>query len=202
MDTIGIFTGKQKEYNAQALTLLYDNGPLTAWELTAKIRKIGRQSLHATLNKRLRDLEKKGYVRRDDKKWLLRFKGIIAVLLIHRKTKLWHEKWKEIFEKNAKTIEQHSEPLLKRFGIEKEGIHSALKYIGLCLDDFNTWVAFSKKVKELIEKGVINFDVIKDETLLSVIIMESMTLEELTNIWNPDPENSETKQETTEGAEG
>jgi len=72
----------------------------------------------------------------------------------------------------------------------------------LCLDDFNTWVAFSKKVKELIEKGVINFDVIKDETLLSVIIMESMTLEELTNIWNPDPENTETKQETTEGAEG
>jgi hypothetical protein len=38
------------------------------------------------------------------------------------------------------------------------------------------------------ENGVINFDVIKEETLLGLIIMESMTLEELTGIWNTDPE--------------
>ena len=41
-------------------------------------------------------------------------------------------------------------------------------------------------------EGVVNFDVIKEETLLSVIIMESMTLEESTNAWNIKPETNET----------
>ena len=40
------------------------------------------------------------------------------------------------------------------------------------------------------EKGVINFDFIKEETLLGVIIMESMTLEELTGIWDTEPANN------------
>ena len=39
------------------------------------------------------------------------------------------------------------------------------------------------------EKGVINFDFIKEETLLG-IIMESVTLEELTGIWDAEPENN------------
>lgn len=192
MDTVGIFTGKQKQYNAKMLTLLYDNGPLTAWELTAKIRKIGRQSLHATLNKRLRDLEKKGYLQRIDRKWHLRFKGIIAVLLIQPKPKIWHEKWKEIFEKKAKLIEQYSEPFLKEFGKEKEELHNAFRHLGFCLDDFNNWVNFSKKAKQLMEKGVINFDIIKEETLLGIIILESMTLEELFKIWDSNPEANQT----------
>ena len=190
MNTIGIFTGKQKQYNAKALNLLYDNGPLTAWELTAKIRKIGRQSLHATLNKRLRDLEKKGYLRRYDKKWHLRFKGIIAVLLIQLKPRMWNKKWKEVFEIKANFIEQYSVPILKKFRMEKEDLHNALRSMGLYLDDFDTWVAFSQKVKELMDKGVVNFDVIKEETLLGIIILESMTLEELTNIWNTDTESN------------
>jgi hypothetical protein len=42
------------------------------------------------------------------------------------------------------------------------------------------------------EKGVINFDVIKEETLLGIIIMESMTIEDLMNVWNPDPETDQT----------
>lgn len=189
MKTIGIFTGKQKEHNIQALTILYNNGPLTAWELTAKLvrKKYEKQSLHATLNKRLRDLEKKEYLQKYGKMWHLRFKGILAVLLIQSKPKIWNEKWKEVFETKAKFIEQYSEPLLKKFGKNKEELHNALRYMGLCLDDFNSWVNFSKKVKELMAKGVINFDVIKEETLLSVIILESMTLEELTNAWNIKP---------------
>ncbi len=193
MKTLGILTGRQKEYNTKVLTLLYDNKPLSAWELTAKIRKVGRISLHATLNKRLRQLEKKGYVRRENKKWYLRFKGIIAVLLIQNKPKIWNSNWKEIFEYKAKIIEQNSAPLLEKFGIEKEEIHEALRNMGLCLDDFDAWIAFSKKVKTLMENGVINFDIIKEETLLSIIIMETMTAEELSNIWESNPETNTAK---------
>lgn len=190
MKTIGIFKGKQKDYNKATLTLLYDNGPLTAWELTSKMTQVGKQSLHATLNKRLRDLEKKEYLQKYGKKWHLRFKGILAVLLIQPKPKMWNEKWKEVFENKAKLIEKYSKPLLKKFGMENEDFHSAIRSLGLCLDDFKEWVNFSKKVKELMEKGVINFDVIKEETLLGVIIMESMTLEELTGIWDTDPKTN------------
>ena len=107
MKTIGIFRGKQKDWNVRVLTLLYDNGPLTAWELTGKIRKIGRQSLHATLNKRLRALEAKFYVRREDKKWILRLKGFIAVLLIQKEPRMWNPIWKEIFDSKAKIIEEY-----------------------------------------------------------------------------------------------
>lgn len=190
MNTIGIFTGKQKAYNAKVLTLLYDNGPLSAWEITGKIRKTGRQSLHSTLNKRLRDLEAKEYLQRYDKKWHLRFKGILAVLLIQPKPKLWNDKWKEVFESKAKLIEHIAKPLLEKFGKNTEELHNAFRHLGLCLDDFNEWITFSKKVKQLMENGVINFDIIKENTLLSLIIMESMTLEELTNVWNPDPVKS------------
>jgi hypothetical protein len=201
MKTLGILTGKQKEYNTKVLTLLYDNGPLSAWELSAKIRKVGRQSLHATLNRRLRLLEKKGYVRREDRKWYLQFKGIIAALVIQEKPVIWNPKWKEIFANKAKAIEQNSAPFLDKFGIEKKDIHEALRNLGLCLDDFNAWVGLSKKVKTLMENGVINFDIIKQETLLGIIIMETMTTEELSNIWESSPrdnsvENGKTSSET------
>jgi len=41
----------------------------------------GKVSLHATLNKRLRNL-KKEYLKNEGKLWLLQFKGIIASLII------------------------------------------------------------------------------------------------------------------------
>jgi len=88
-----------------------------------------------------------------DKKWHLRFRGILAVLLIQPKPKIWNEKWKEVFEPKAKLVEQYSEPILKKFGKNKEELHNALSYMGLCLDDFNAWFNFSKKVKELMEKA-------------------------------------------------
>jgi len=103
-----------------------------------------------------------------------------------------HEKWKEIFEKKAEYIEQYSEPFLKDFGKDKEELHNAFRHLGFCLDDFKEWVNLSNKTKQLMEKGVINFDVIKEETLLGIIIMESMTIEELMNVWNPDPETDQT----------
>jgi hypothetical protein len=191
MNTLGIFTGKQKDYNERLLTLLYDNEPLTAWELTAKIRKTGRQSLHATLNKRLRELEKKGYVQRVQRKWVLGFKGIIAVLIILKKPRPWNPKWTELFTKVVDAAEDSVLPSMKRFGLEKQDIHEGLRKLNLCLDDFDAWVALSSKVKELTEKGVINMDVIKQETLLGVIMLETMTAEQLQNIWNPDTEQNE-----------
>ena len=36
------------------------------------------------------------------------------------------------------------------------------------------------------EKGIINFDFIKDSTLLGLILIETKSIEELSNIWNPD----------------
>ena len=178
---IGIFTGKQRDYNILLLTLLYNNGPLTAWELTAKVRKVGRQSLHSTFNKRLRNLEKKGYLRRKARKWLLTFKGIIAVLLIQPEPKMWNSKWTELFKISAKNVEDYATPIL---GMDKTNVQNALKSLGLYLDDFDAWVGLSKKVKSLMEDGVINLDVIKEKTLLSIIIMETMTLEQLSDIWN------------------
>jgi len=182
MNTIGIFTGKQKNYNQKILTILYDNEPLTAWELTGKMTQTGKISLHATLNKRLRDLEKKEYLQKCDTKWHLRFKGIIAVLLIQPEPKIWNAKWKEIFDIKEKIIAENSKPITDKLGMD---LHSALKSMGLCLDDFNEWVNLSKKVKELMERGVINFDIIKEQTLFATVMMETMTLEQLTNIWKP-----------------
>jgi hypothetical protein len=176
MKTIGIFSGKQKDYNEKVLTLLYDNGPLTAWEITGKIRKTGKISLHATLNKRLRNLEEKEYLQRVDKKWHLRFKGIIAVLLIQPTPKKWNAQWEEIFAKKEKIIEQQAKPIIDRHNMD---FHNALKIMGLCLDDFTESINLSKKVKQLIEKGIINFDIIKEGTLFAMIIMETIPLEEL-----------------------
>jgi len=191
MDTLGIFTGKQKDYNERLLTLLYDNEPLTAWQLTSKIRKTGKQSLHATLNKRLRELEKKGYVQRVQRKWVLAFKGIIAVLIILKEARPWNPKWTELFAKVVDAAEDNVLPSMKRFGLEKKSLHEALRKFDLLLDDFDAWVALSMKVKELTEKGVINLDVIKQETLFGVIISETMTSEQLQDIWNPDSKQSE-----------
>jgi hypothetical protein len=85
---------------------LWDNGPLTAWKITGKIQSYGKQSLHATLNKRLRDLEKKGYLQREGRFWLLHFKGIIANLLIQDTPKPWSNKWTEIINKYVKLLEK------------------------------------------------------------------------------------------------
>ena len=193
METLRIFKGKQKDYNVAVLTLLYDNGPLSAWELTAKMTKTGRQSLHATLNKRLRALEAKFYVRREDKKWILRLKGFIAVLLIQKEPKMWNPIWKKIFDNKAKIIEETSEPLLKRYGMTKENIRAMRKRVGLSLDNLDAWVGLSKKAKSLIENGMLDFDIIKEETLFTLLIMETLTVEQLADyIWKPETEVNHT----------
>lgn len=49
------------------------------------------------------------------------------------------------------------------------------------------------------ENGVINFDIIKEETLLGIIIMETRTLEQLLDLWKPKPKTNleeDTKKQT------
>ena len=119
---------------------------------------------------------------RVDKKWHLGFKGIIATLLIQDEPKVWNPQWKGIFDAKAKVIEQQSTPFLENYGINKKDIRPALKHMGLCLDDFNAWVGLSKVVKSMMEQGIINFDLIKDSTLLGLIIMETKVPEVVKNL--------------------
>ena len=49
-------------------------------------------------------------------------------------------------------------------------------------NDFEAWVNLSEKAKELMENGVINFDIIKEGTLLAILIMESRSLEQLASV--------------------
>ena len=172
---IGIFRGKQAKHNTQILSILYDNGPLTAWEITGKIRKVGRISLHATLNKRLRALQKKGYLNKAGKKWCLRFKGIIAAVLIQKTPKPLSNKWTELVDTFAKHFEEHSSTLSK-MTIQANGVifHplETIKRTAQTLRTFDDWIALSNYVKGLIQTGVINLDVISNETLFAVILSE------------------------------
>src|SRR5512139_3921040 len=107
MKTIEIFTGKRATYDTALLTLLYDNEPLTAWELTSKMTDTNKTSLHATLSKRLRSLEKEEYLRKKGKKWHLRIKGILAVLLLQKEPKIWNPNWTEIWKNETNSVEEY-----------------------------------------------------------------------------------------------
>jgi hypothetical protein len=176
MKLIGIFQGKQAKHNIQILSILYDNGPLTAWEITGKIQKVGRVSLHATLNKRLRSLEKKGYLRKAGKKWFFQFKGIIAALLIQKTPKPLSSKWTELLDDFAEFVQKHSDAFLGA-SVQVDGkiINpvDALNDTRLKLREFDDWVELSDYVKELMQTGVINIDVISNQTLLAVILSEA-----------------------------
>lgn len=189
MKLIGIFRGKQAKYNVQILSILYDNGPLTAWEITGKIRKVGRISLHATLNKRLRSLEKKKYLRKAGKKWCLSFKGIIATVLIQKNPKPLSNKWTELVESFAKYFEDHFSAL-SNVTIQANGVTyrplEALSKTVQELRTFDDWIALSNYVKGLTQTGVINFDLISNETLFTVILSEFSheQVEALMKDWN------------------
>ena len=173
---IGIFQGKQAKHNIQILNILFDNGPLTAWEITGKIQTVGRISLHATLNKRLRSLEKKGYLRKAGKKWLLQFKGIIAGLLIQKTPKPLSSKWTELIDNYAESIQKHSGAFLGATIRVNETIINPVEAIDQTrkmLKTFEDWVELSDYVKGLMQTGVINFDVISNQTLLAVILSEA-----------------------------
>jgi hypothetical protein len=180
MSSIDIFTGKQKEHNTQVLTLLYDNGPLSTWEMASKLTRGNKHSLNATLSRRTNILVQKGYLRKDGSKLLLRFKGMIAVLILLPKTRMWNPIWKEHFNRNIKFVEREAKPIL---GMTNEEIQKLLKFSGLCLDDFSNWIDFADTVKTKLTW--IKFDKIKDNQLLALIIMEAKRIEELQKILHP-----------------
>jgi hypothetical protein len=176
MDLIGIFKGKQATHNKQILRILFDNGPLTAWEITGKIPTKSRISLHATLYKRLRSLEKKGYLRKGGKKWCLEFKGIIAGILIQKTPKPLSSKWTELLDNYAKLFEKRSGPFSGATIRINETIINPIENIDKAsktLKTFENWVELSEYVKGLMHTGVINFDVISNQTLLAVILSEA-----------------------------
>jgi len=189
MKLIGIFQGKQATHNIQILNLLYDNGPVSAWEIAGKIPAKSRISLHATLNKRLRTLEKKGYLKRALTKWCLQFKGIIAAILIQKTPRPLSSKWTELIENYAKHLDDHYQAL-SNVTFQGNGvvIHplEMIKKTAQILGTFDDWVALSAYVKGLIQTGVVNLDVISNETLFTVIMTEASheQLENMMKDWN------------------
>lgn len=154
---IGIFQGKQERHNKSILTTLYDNGPLSIWEITKKIvNPTGTDSdyktniLHKTLSKRIRDLEKKGYVAKQkaSSKWVLNFKGLIVCLILQSTPRPLGAKWGDLSEQlNGQLPAMH-------------------------LRDFDALLRLSKEAKRLIAAGVINLDIIKNRTLVSLLLLQ------------------------------
>lgn len=190
--TIGIFQGKQTKLNKTILTILYDNGPLTAWQITGKIRSTRKVSLHATINKRIRALEKKGYVSKNEKIWYMTFKGILANLIIQKNPKPWSDKWTNICGNVSRSLEAqksfntndnplnnnpHAGHLNEEIGNMPTAALNEFGKIGSeeikvgyeSLKTFSEWVKLSNLVKKLVELGVINFDVISNSTLVKFI---------------------------------
>ena len=177
MSNLGIFQGKRKEHNINCLTTLFNDGPLTAWEIVNKFPSKSKHSLNATLNKCLRKLQDKGYLKKDGRKWILTYKGVLAVLIIQKTPKMWNPLWKERFENNAKKIEFESKNVL---GLPTGDIQKYIKFSGLALDDFETWVSFSSIIKNKLDW--VDFDKVKESTLLALVIMEAKSIEELSTI--------------------
>jgi hypothetical protein len=174
-DLIGIFKGKQAAYNMQILNLLFDNGPLTAWQLTGKMTSHGKVSLHATLNKRLRSLEKKEYLRKEGKWWFLQFKGFIVTLIIQKKPKPWSKKWTKLLDEIGEFIGKHSGAF---FGSKVQISDITINPTHIvdrsrkAVKRTRDWIFLSRYVKNLMQTGVVNIDVISNQTLLAVILSE------------------------------
>ena len=187
---IGIFRGTQATYNKK---VLYNNGPLTAWEIVGKIPYVGtKQSLYATLFKRLHILEKKGYVSHEGRKWALQFKGLIAGLLIQENPKPLSDKWIELINELAKLFKKPSEKIqnatirINNTVIPlSEIIEESLKT--LTFSTLEDWIALSAYCKELIQKGIINLDVISNQTLAAILISEAISPKPSSKGGKPEP---------------
>jgi hypothetical protein len=164
---------------------------LTAWEITGKLQIVGKQSLHATLNKRLRSLEKKKYLSKKGRKWFLQFKGFIAGLLLQKTQKPLSDKWIEVLDEFADFARKHSGPFLGATIRVNDAIINPPEIIDETrknLRELNTtevWMEISNYAKKLMETGVINIDLISNQTLLAMILSESSyaDLEALMKSW-------------------
>jgi hypothetical protein len=136
---------------------------------------VGKMSLHATLNKRLRSLEKKGYLAKAERKWCLQFKGVIATILSQKTPRPLSSKWADLTDSFSKNVEEHFSELSKTT-VHTGGVTfcplEAIKETGPTIRNFDEWIALSNFIKRLIEKGVVNFDVISNQTLFTVMLSE------------------------------
>ena len=100
---------------------------------------------------------------------------------------MFSSKWREIFAHSAEAIEEHAPSFL---GLDKTNIQETMRKLNLSLDDLDAWVALSKKAKELLEKGLLDFDVIKQETLFAVLIVENDYLDQFADLLNLKPKTN------------
>jgi hypothetical protein len=187
-DLIGIFKGKQAAYNMQILNLLFDNGPMTAWQMTGRMTSQGKVSLHATLTKRLRSLEKKEYLRKEGKWWFLQFKGFIVTLIIQKKPKPWSKKWTKLLDELSEFIRKHSHAFFgSKVQIDDITINPTdiVNRSRKAVKRTKDWIFLSRYVKNLMQTGVVNIDLISNQTLLTVILSEfsNEELEKLMKDW-------------------
>ena len=191
INEIGIFKGKQSKYNKLALQTLYDKGPLTAWKITKELcnptskddKLKTKYSLHATLNKRLRDLKDKGYLQKSGKQWILDFKGFIANLVLQDKPKVWNEKWNKVLRDSAslkKLQTKKANSMLRNYyGINLLNKKNSLTEAVDDMQDFHQFIHLSKTAKNLLKNGVINLDIIKNRTLANFLIQEQINVKDV-----------------------
>jgi hypothetical protein len=181
MSAVGIFSGKRNTHNKEILTALLSKGPLTTLQITKQkqIASVNKQNLQATIKNRLNALERKDYIYHENGKWLLRCKGIVTLLLAKPNIDAWSPIWSDIFHKSI-VIVNDSTTLL---GVKPEETEKTMHDVGLCLDELNTWKGFAKITTSLIEKGAINFDEIADKDLLSLLLMEALSIEDVAGLF-------------------
>lgn len=178
MSAVGIFSGKQHSYNKAILAALLSKGPLTTLQITKQLAT-NKQNLQATLKNRLKALEKKDYIYQENRKWMLRCKGIVALLLAEPNIDTWSPTWSEIFHKSIVIINDSTTLI----GVKPEDAEKTVHDVGLCLDELNTWKGFANITASLIEKGAVNFDETADKDLLSLLLMEALSLEDVAGLF-------------------
>jgi hypothetical protein len=140
------------------------------------------QTIRSIDMRALRSLEKKGYLKKASKKWCLQFKGIIVAILIQKTPRPLSSKWADLVEYFAKDIEQHFSTFTN-LTVQANGVtfrpFEAIKETAPTLRTFDDWVALSKYVNSLIQRGVVNLDVISNHTLFMVILTELFSSEQL-----------------------
>jgi hypothetical protein len=176
---INTFSGKQNTHYQEILTALLNKGPLTTSQITKLLTAANNQNLQSTLKNRLNALEKKTYIHQENRKWLLRGKGIIAVLLVEPEVQAWSPKWGKIFYKSLVMINESTTFL----GLKQEDTEKTVHDVGLCLNELNAWKGLAKIAVGLIDRGVVDFDEILDSTLLSLLVMEALSLEDVAGLF-------------------
>jgi hypothetical protein len=118
-------------------------------------------------------LEKKDYVEKaTNSKWVLKFKGIIACLIIQEEPKAWNEKWSMMFERFVQPIIDSP----KSYSITEDGkeiceLKGYLEKLLVNLKNFEGWAVLANTLNKFIEKGFMkNLDIISTEDLAMLIV--------------------------------